>query len=80
MTAPLRRELLQYLRSEPERAASVSDLRRFALYQTVYKESQVKPVLDQLVDRRLAIGDGADGQVRLGGDVRLTAAGISSGE
>ncbi|MDG4764508.1 three-Cys-motif partner protein TcmP [Solwaraspora sp. WMMD406] len=46
VTAPLRRELLEHLRGEPEQTASVSDLRRFALYRTVYKESQVKPVLD----------------------------------
>ena len=79
VTAPLRRELLQYLGDQPERAASVSDLRRFALYRTVYKESQVKPVLDQLVDERLATGDAHDGRVRLGGSVRLTAADRGSG-
>ncbi len=74
-TAPLRRELVQYLRNAPDTSVSVGDLRRFALYQTVYKESQVKPVLDDLVDRGLAVGDGAGGNVRLGGHVRLTAAG-----
>jgi three-Cys-motif partner protein len=79
VTAPLRRELLEYLRAEPQHAASVGDLRRFALYRTVYKESQVKPVLDQLVDQELAIGDGTDGRVRLGGNVRLTATGTTSG-
>ena len=72
-TEPLRRELLQYLREAPEHSASVGDLRRFALYRTVYKESQVKPVLDKLVDMGLAVGDGVDGHVRLGGKVRLAA-------
>ncbi|NDL57040.1 three-Cys-motif partner protein TcmP [Phytoactinopolyspora mesophila] len=80
LTEPLRRELLQYLRNQPkEHAASVSDLRRFALYRTVYKESQVKPELDILVDKKLALADGTDGRVRLGGSVRLTAAGLESG-
>ena len=78
-TEPLRRELMQYLRDARNNSASVADLRRFALYRTVYKESQVKPVLDQLVDRCLALGDGTDGQVRLGGNVRLSAAGLNSG-
>ena len=75
-TEPLRRELHRHLRQAPGHTASVGDLRRFALYQTVYKESQVKPVLDQLVEQGLATGDGGGGQLRLGGDVRLTAAGL----
>jgi three-Cys-motif partner protein len=78
-TEPLRRELLQYLRHADRQSASVGDLRRFALYRTVYKESQVKPVLDKLVDMGLAVGDGADGYVRLGGSVRLTAKGLGNG-
>lgn len=75
-TEPLRRELLQYLQQVPDHSASVGDLRRFTLYRTVYKESQVKPVLDRLVDLGLAVGDGAGGHVRLGGNVRLTPAGL----
>ena len=78
ITEPLRRELLQYLATAPEHASTVSDLRRFALYQTVYKESQVKPVLDRMVERGLAVGDGPDGQVRLGGTVRLASEGPDS--
>lgn len=77
-TEPLRRELLQYLRIAPEHSASVGDLRRFALYRTVYKESQVKPVLDRLVDMGLVVGDSTDGHVRLGGNVRLTATGLGN--
>jgi three-Cys-motif partner protein len=79
VTAPLRRELLQYLRDQPGFAASVERLRKFALYQTVYKESQVRPVLEQLVERKLAVPDDADGRVRLGGTVRLTDAGANTG-
>jgi three-Cys-motif partner protein len=71
-TAPLRRELLAHLDSLPNKEASVSDLRRFALYRTVYKESQVKPVLDQLAASGRIAGDGPTGSVRLGGSVRLT--------
>lgn len=78
-TEPLRRELLQYLRDEDDYSASVGDLRRFALYETVYKESQVKPVLDRLVDMGLAVGDGIDGRVRLGGAVRLLPAALGNG-
>jgi three-Cys-motif partner protein len=78
-TEPLRRELLQYLRDAPGHTASVGDLRRFALYQTVYKESQVMPVLDKLVEKGSAVGDGGDGHVRLGGNVRLTAAALNNG-
>src|SRR5206468_425268 len=78
-TEPLRRELLQHMRQADGLSASVGDLRRFALYQTVFKESQVKPVLDKLVDMGLAVGDGADGRVRLGGNVRLTKAGQGDG-
>ena len=70
-TEPLRRELLNYLRSQPDCTASVSSLRRYALYNTVYKESQVKPELDKLVEKGIAAGDGGDGRVRLGGNVHL---------
>ncbi len=78
VTEPLRRELLQSLRRSPDHAASVSELRRFALYETVYKESQVKPVLDRMVDKGLVLGDAPDGHARLGGKVRLTAQGFDS--
>jgi three-Cys-motif partner protein len=78
VTEPLRRELLQFLRTQADGQATVSDLRRFALYETVYKESQVKPVLDRMIERGLVTGDGGDGPVRLGGSVRLTARGLDS--
>lgn len=80
-TSPLMRELLAHLQGTPSGEASVSDLRRHALYQTVYKESQVKPVLDQLAARGAIVGDGTDGSVRLGGTVRLATRGSrTSGE
>lgn len=54
----LRRLLVQHLATRPERKAFVHQLREFALYETVYKESQVKPALGPLIDsgqvRRLA--------------------------
>ncbi|MBN9328391.1 MAG: hypothetical protein BGO38_09955 [Cellulomonas sp. 73-145] len=71
VTGPLERELAQYLRGQDDNTATVGDLRRFALYQTVYKESQVKPVLDRMIERGRAVGDGPAGQARLGGSVRL---------
>lgn len=44
-TGPLRRQLRDHLASLPGRRATVEELRRFALLTTVYKESQVRPVL-----------------------------------
>lgn len=73
VTAPLKRELLRHLQTQPNQQASVSDLRRYALYRTVYKESQVKPVLDRLAEQGQVIGDGPGGAVRFGGNVRLAA-------
>lgn len=78
-TAPLKRELLVHLRGLPGNEASVSDLRRFALYRTVYKESQVRPVLDQLATLGQIIGDGPECAVRLGGSVRLVGVSTNKG-
>lgn len=80
VTAPLRRELLAHLQEQPSFEASVSDLRRYALYRTVYKESQVKPELDTLAERSQVVGDGPGGIVRLGGRVRLTPQNLNGGE
>ncbi|MHD0307106.1 three-Cys-motif partner protein TcmP [Rhodococcus erythropolis] len=51
-TEPLRRLLIQHLRSLGDSGATVNDLRNFALFQTVFKASQVKAV----VERMLALG------------------------
>ncbi|QIS13637.1 three-Cys-motif partner protein TcmP [Nocardia arthritidis] len=50
---PLKRLLLLELRKQEPDYVSVLDLRRFALYRTVFKESQVIPALDSLIDKRL---------------------------
>lgn len=76
-TEPLRRELAHYLGDRPEQIATVSELRRFALFETVYKESQVRPALERMVDKGLVVGDGPEGHIRLGGSVRLAPAGIN---
>lgn len=49
-TAPLRRLITKYLETVSDRAATVTQLRRFALYETVYKESQVKPVVGEMIE------------------------------
>ena len=56
-TSPLKRLILDHLSTTPNRQAAVYELRSFALYSTVYKESQVLPVVRELVDtRRLLCG------------------------
>ena len=49
-TAPLRRLIARYLEAADGHAATVTQLRRFALYETVYKESQVKPVVGEMLE------------------------------
>jgi three-Cys-motif partner protein len=49
-TAPLRRLILARLREDGEQGSTVLKLRDFALFQTVFKASQVKPVLDRMLD------------------------------
>ena len=51
-TDALRRLIRQRLQTLPERNDTVWNLRRWAFYETVYKESQVQPVVDRMVDRR----------------------------
>ncbi|MFI2790040.1 hypothetical protein [Kitasatospora sp. NPDC018614] len=49
-TGPLRRILLQHLRGTP--GTSVADLQRFALLETVYRPTQVIPVLTRTRDEQ----------------------------
>ena len=49
-TAPLRRLMRDYLASRPNHRATVHACRRFALFYTVYKESQVRPALQRMID------------------------------
>ncbi|HCB03181.1 MAG TPA: three-Cys-motif partner protein TcmP [Nocardioides sp.] len=54
-TAPLRRLIRAHLETQPEHSATIIALRKFALYQTIYKESQVLPVVrDMLADGEIA--------------------------
>jgi three-Cys-motif partner protein len=48
-TGPLRRQIRDHLASLPGRRATVEALRRFALLTTVYKASQVRPVLVEMI-------------------------------
>lgn len=70
---PLARTLRALLEEQPEHTALVRDLRAWALYNTVFKESQVKPALERLVAEGVITADGPDGSVRLTGSVRLGA-------
>lgn len=58
-TGALRRLLLGYLQGQPTREARLLDLRRFALFHTVYKESQARQlVMDMLESGEVARADG----------------------
>lgn len=48
-TAPLKRLILEHLRTLPDHRAPIYKLRRFALYNTVFKESQAMSVVRELV-------------------------------
>jgi hypothetical protein len=65
---PLRRELLAHLRETG--SATVSELRTFALTETVYRASDATRVLHTLLDAGSVIRRPADG--RLGGDVVIS--------
>jgi len=55
-TAPLRRLLRDHLALQPGRQATVEDLRKFALYATVFKESQVRPVVIDMLGKGELVG------------------------
>jgi len=61
-TGPLKRQILDYLATQPGSEARVEDLRDFALFRTVFKKSQVRPLLVDMVER---------------GQLRTSAPGIS---
>jgi hypothetical protein len=67
---PLRRELLAYLAEHG--GATVTDLRRYALTDTVYRAADVPPVLTALIGSGAVRRDPPTG--RLGGDVTITPA------
>jgi three-Cys-motif partner protein len=70
-TAPLRRLLLAHLATLPERQATLNDLRSFALFRTVYKESQARQVVfDMLEEDDVVLADG-NGPVRFESLIRL---------
>lgn len=71
-TAPLRRLLGKHLESLDSRSATVINLRRFALYRTVYKESQVMPVVSEMLEAGALVRvDSADRPLRFTDTVRL---------
>jgi three-Cys-motif partner protein len=50
-TGPLKRQILGYLATQPGSEARVEDLRDFALFRTVFKKSQVRGLLVDMVER-----------------------------
>jgi three-Cys-motif partner protein len=69
-TATLRRLILAHLATLPDQQATMNELREFALYQTVYKESQARSVVLEMVAEGLLHTDG-DRRVGLASVVRL---------
>lgn len=70
-TAALRRQLLEYLQARPGHEATVRELRDFALYRTVYKESHVRPELIRMAQRREILTDRPGGDVGYSSTVKL---------
>ncbi len=70
-TSPLRRLLRDHLATLPEGTARVSDLRAHALFETVYKESQVVPAVQRMADDGTVELSGG-GPVRIGSTIRLS--------
>jgi three-Cys-motif partner protein len=68
---PLARILCSYLEKQPDLSAGVNELRAFALYESVYKASQVKPALERLVQTGKVDTDDPNGAVRLESRVTL---------
>ncbi|WP_433193806.1 three-Cys-motif partner protein TcmP [Nocardia sp. CA-107356] len=66
---PLKRLLLNALRAEGPAGCTVMQLRTFALYRTVFKESQVVPALNALLDKG-AIEMSEPGPLRFTSNVR----------
>ncbi len=62
-TGALRRLLLEHLKTQPNQEAPLNDLRRFALFHTVYKESQARQTVVDMLDAGQVVR--ADGNNRL---------------
>lgn len=54
-TAPLKRLILDHLRTLPDRRSAAYELRRFALFNTVFKESQAASAVRELVTAGLLV-------------------------
>lgn len=68
-TGPLRRLLRDHLAALPGQQATVYQLRDFALFGTIYKESQVRPVIEDMLAKGQALAAG--GSLSLSSVVRL---------
>jgi len=70
-TAPLTRLIRDELARRADRSATVHDLRKFALYRTVFKASQVRPVLEQMLEAGDLLRPDGGGYLSLTTVVRL---------
>lgn len=70
-TEPLKRLITERLRTAGRQWISVRELRDFALYRTVFKASQVKPLLETMAANNQLKSDRPDGTVSYQGAVRL---------
>ncbi|MFW0797808.1 three-Cys-motif partner protein TcmP [Gordonia sp. CPCC 205515] len=65
-TAPLKRLIIDHLRTIPDNQSSIAKLRKFALHNTVYKESQAASVVREMVaDGQLIRANGRSHDSRL---------------
>jgi three-Cys-motif partner protein len=71
-TEPLKRLLLMHLASLPDQQATLSYLQAFALFRTVYKESQARKVVIDLVGSGKLTRVGGNGAIRPDSVLRLS--------
>jgi three-Cys-motif partner protein len=70
-TGALRRLLLAHLQAEPDREATLLDLRRFALFHTVYKESQARQVVIDMLDAAQVARADSQGPLQMSSVIRI---------
>lgn len=70
-TAPLRRLILRHLATLPDKSTRIIELRRFALFETVFKESQAHQVVLSMLEAGQLVSVNPNERPTLGSVVRL---------
>lgn len=70
-TAVLRRLLLDHLKAQPTQQATLNDLRRFALFHTVYKESQARQAVVDMLNAGQVTRADTNGRIEMTSIIRL---------